>query len=266
MASTDSRPVILLSNDDGFQSHGINALFEALSEVADVTMVAPALDQSATSHALSLHRPLRHREVAERVHVVDGTPADCVYVGLFHPKILPRRPDAVVSGINHGPNLGSDVHYSGTVAAAREGALRQIRAVAFSLADAVGFDLCVPIAVEMTMRLLDTELPKGPAPLLNVNFPGGTPNGIRATRLGERTYFDDISIREDPRGREYLWLGGPGPNEHPPVDGSDTEAVDSGFVSVTPLRVEVTRPDHFGVAAYVAGPTADDASIAVEER
>ena len=260
MTESHDRPVILLSNDDGYQSHGINALFEALDDFADVTMVAPALDQSATSHALSLHRPLRHREVGERVHIVDGTPADCIYVGLFHPKILPRKPDVVVSGINHGPNLGSDVHYSGTVAAAREGALRQIRSMAFSLADAVGFEVAVPIAVEMTKRLLAAVLPEGRAPLLNVNFPPGEPTGIRTTRLGERTYFDEISIREDPRGREYLWLGGPGPEEHPPIEGSDTEAVDAGYVSVTPLRVEVTRPDHFGVAAYVAGPGNDDVS------
>ncbi len=253
-----SRPVVLLANDDGYQSRGINALFEALGTFADVHMVAPALDQSATSHSLSLQRALRHRNPKERIHYVDGTPADCVYVGLFHPRVLPRSPDMIVSGMNHGANLGSDVHYSGTVAAAREGAIRGIPAIAFSLVEPSGFDAAIPIALEMTKRLWAMERPGGQAPLLNVNFPGGTPKGVRATRLGKRSYIDAIDVRVDPRGREYLWLGGAGAAPNDPVEGSDTEAVDAGYVSVTPLDVDATHPDHLGAAAFVAGPPKGD--------
>jgi 5'-nucleotidase len=254
---SDRTPIILVSNDDGYLAAGNRAVREALASVGDVYTVAPLVDQSATSHSLSLDRALRRRQMEERVHAVDGTPADCIYVALFHPRILPRRPDVVVSGINHGPNLGNDVHYSGTVAAAREGALRGIPAIAFSLCGKEGLDAAVPIAVEMVRKLLEAKTPGGSAPLLNVNFPGAPPRGVRATRLGLRTYHDEISVRVDPRGREYLWVGGPGPAPHERVEGSDTEAIDEGYASVTPLRVEVSHPDHFGIAAYVAGPPND---------
>jgi 5'-nucleotidase len=246
------RPVILLSNDDGYLSRGNRALREVLEVVGDVYTVAPLVDQSATSHSLSLDRALRLREMGERVYAVDGTPADCIYVALFHPRILPRKPDIVVSGLNHGPNLGNDVHYSGTVAAAREGALRGIPAIAFSLCGKDGLEASLPIAEQMVRRLLEAARPPGSTPLLNVNFPGEIPKGVRATRLGLRVYQDDISVRIDPRGREYLWIGGPGPAPHERVQGSDTEAIDDGYASVTPLRVEVSHPDHFGIAAYVA--------------
>lgn len=261
------RPLVLLSNDDGVQAKGIRLLFEAMSEDFDTFMVAPERDQSATSHALSLHKALRHREVEDRVHALDGTPADCVYVGLFHPRILPRKPDLVVSGLNHGPNLAGDVHYSGTVAAAREGALRGIPSMAFSAANEEVMEAAVPLAVAMVRRLYDATPPRvatppeDPAqdeqsqvPLLNVNFPVPPIRGVRATRLGIRDYRDEISVRLDPRGREYLWLGGPGPEPHRSMHGSDTEASDEGVVSVTPLRMGLTHAGQLGVASYVVGP------------
>ncbi len=251
-----SRPLILVSNDDGVDALGIRALHGALRTFADVVVVAPKYEQSAQSHAISLHRPLRHDVLEEGVHAIDGTPVDCVYVALYRTDLLPRRPDLCVSGINHGPNLGSDVVYSGTVAAAREAALRGIPAIAFSQVGrriAGALDSSAAVARRLCQRFLEAELPGGQVPLLNVNFPEGESRGIRPTRLGVRHYAEGVEVRADPRGRDYYWIGGPGGVRHEPLDGSDTDAVDAGFVSVTPLRIERTFPDHFGIAAFVAG-------------
>jgi 5'-nucleotidase len=232
-----NRPLVLLSNDDGYRSLGINALAAALRQVADVVVCAPETEQSAASHALSLHRPLRLFRHGEGTFSVDGTPADCVYVALYSERrVLPRRPDAVISGMNHGVNLGDDVFYSGTVAAAREGALKGIPSIAFSAAlDADSTQAC-ELAARLTMGLLSEETP-GPV-LLNVNFPAGNAWEVRATRLGHRIYRDEVDFRRDPRGREYLWIGGPGA-EHRPLAGSDTEAHDAGAVSITPLVLDL---------------------------
>ena len=194
------RPLILVSNDDGVFAPGCVALRKALLELGEVVTVAPMHQQSAGSHAITLGKPVRLHEIEPHVYAVDGTPADCVYVGLFHPDVLSRQPDIVVSGINHGPNLGNDVFYSGTVAAAREGAFRGIPALAVS--------------------------PRGR---------GG------------------VVSRQDPRGRDYMWIGGAGEPRHEAISGSDTEAVDEGYISFTPLRLEMTYPEHLGVAAFVAG-------------
>jgi 5'-nucleotidase len=232
-----SRPLVLLSNDDGYRSLGINALAGALREVADVVVCAPETEQSAASHALSLHRPLRLFRHGEGVFSVDGTPADCVYVALYaQGRVLARRPDVVVSGMNHGVNLGDDVFYSGTVAAAREGALKGVPSIAFSAAlDADPARACA-LAARLTLNLA-TEATPTPV-LLNVNIPPGDQWQVRATRLGHRIYQDEVDFRRDPRGREYLWIGGPGAR-HQPVPGSDTEAYDAGAVSVTPLVLDL---------------------------
>lgn len=251
------RPLILLSNDDGVGARGIRTLHATLVAFADVVVVAPQTEQSANSHALTLARPLRHR-VIDGFHAIDGTPADCIYVGLYWKDLMPRAPDLVVSGINHGYNLGSDTFYSGTVAAAREGALRGIPAVAFSLGMAEGsdFDAIAPIAGAIVERLLAMPLRASLGtkegarpPLLNVNFPAGVPRpaGLRATRLGRRRYEDEVDVRRDPRGREYFWIGGPNAF-HDPSDGSDTEAVDHGHVSITPLGLDATEPAHRTIA------------------
>jgi 5'-nucleotidase len=250
-----SEPLILLSNDDGVRAPGIGALREALVGLGRVVTVAPEREQSAGSHAITLSRPLRHRRIAEDVHAIDGTPVDCIYVALHYQGLLPRRPDMVVSGINHGPNLGFDVFYSGTVAAAREGALRGIPAIAFSMAGhGDGLPQLGAIAREMAQRLLEAGRPGSDAVLLNVNFPAGAPRGIRATCLGRRHYAEGVDVRQDPRGREYFWIGGPGAPQNEPVEGSDTEAVEEGFVSVTPLLLRATDGEGLGVAAHVAGP------------
>ena len=249
-----TRPLILVSNDDGVDAPGNLALREALQDLGDVYTVAPQTEQSAKSHAITLEYPLRFREVEDRIWAVDGTPADCVYVAFFLKGLLPRRPDLVVSGINHGPNLGNDVHYSGTVAAAREGALRGVPSIAFSNARSDMTEAARYAAI-FTERLLQAvQPPTGQAALLNVNFPAVDPLGTRATRLGLRLYSDEVEVRDDPRGRHYLWIGGPGGVEHEQLQGADTEAIDDGYISVTPLSIEATQPDHLGLAAFIAAP------------
>lgn len=231
------RPLILLSNDDGFRAQGLNALRAALLPHADVIVCAPESEQSASSHSLSLHRPLRLFEHGEGVFSVDGTPADCVYTAFFAgTRILPRRPDLVLSGLNHGANLGDDVFYSGTVAAAREGALRGVPALALSAGLEADRLLAAKEAARIALALFRTQ-PTGPL-LLNVNIPAGRDWQWRATRLGGRFYTDEVEFRTDPRGREYLWLGGPGV-EHRPVAGSDTEAYDAGIIGLTPLVLDL---------------------------
>lgn len=254
-----SRPLILASNDDGVDAEGLKALCAALEPVADVYVVAPEFEQSARSHAISLHSTLRHHRYSANVHSIEGTPADCVYVALYREDLLPRWPDLVVSGINHGANLATDVHYSGTVAAAREAALRGLPAIAFSLLPGGNMQLAAQTARSIVERTLATAKPSEHPVFLNVNFPPGIPNGIRATRLGRRLYREGVDVRTDPRGREYYWIGGPGGVEHRPLEGSDTDAADEGFTSITPLRLELTNPDHMAFAAYVCGPE-DEAS------
>ena len=246
------RPLILLSNDDGVHAKGLRLLRDALLQIADVVTVAPLFEQSANSHALTLARPLRHR-IIDELHAIDGTPADCVYVALFEARFLPRKPDLVVSGINHGYNLATDTFYSGTVAAAREGALRGVPAIAFSCGSGGSMEAAMPICARIASRMLSAPKPAGAAALLNVNFPAGRASyqGVRATCLGRRRYIDEVHLRNDPRGHEYFWIGGPSA-EHDPMPGSDTDAVDAGYVSVTPLLLDHSQPEHLGLAAYVA--------------
>ncbi len=235
-SSAMNRPLLLLSNDDGHRAIGIHRLRAALAQIADVVICAPEVEQSAASHAISLHRPLRLLEHAPGVFAVDGTPADCVYTALYGgTRILPRRPDVVVSGLNHGVNLGDDVFYSGTVAAAREGALRGIPAIAFSATEGAELEAAAELARDLVWSLL-TAVPPRPL-LLNVNFPVGSGWRVRATRSGSRIYKDEVEYRMDPRGREYLWLGGPPGATHTQAEGTDTWAFDSGEVGVTPLTL-----------------------------
>ncbi|MEZ4226315.1 MAG: 5'/3'-nucleotidase SurE [Polyangiaceae bacterium] len=251
-----NRPLILLSNDDGYRSAGINVLAETLREFADVVICAPETEQSASSHSLSLHRPLRLYAHGEQTFSVDGTPADCVYVALHaEQRVLARRPDLVVSGLNHGVNLGDDVFYSGTVAAAREAALKGLPALAVSAAQgadrAAAARLSATIARAMLAQAFDRAV------LLNVNFPSGSSWEVTPTRLGRRVYEDGVEFRRDPRGREYLWIGGPGVT-HREAPGSDTEAYDAGRVGVTPLVLDLwgrsQQGDAEAVVQALAGP------------
>ena len=245
------RPLALLTNDDGVDALGLQSLRRALVLQADVVVVAPAYQRSACSHAVTLHRAMHPVRQAQGVFAIDGTPADCVYIALHQGHFFSRAPDVVVSGINHGPNLGDDIYYSGTVAGAREGALRGIPGIAFSMDGDRDFDAAAALAARIAHRLLETKLPDGPAPLLNVNFQSGSSKGVRATRLGRRVYREPVVTEyDDAAGREYYTVGGY--PHHEECEGSDTQALEQGYASVTPLVVEATNPDHLAVAAYVA--------------
>jgi 5'-nucleotidase len=243
------KTLVLLANDDGYRARGLNLLAQALRPMADVVICAPEVEQSAASHALSLHRPLRLFQHGEGVFSVDGTPADCVYVALHSEKrVLPRWPDAVVSGVNHGVNLGDDVFYSGTVAAARESALKGIPSLAVSAAPDAELEAAAELGARLTVAL--AALGAGPT-LINVNVPKGRGWPLRATRLGRRIYRDEVEFRRDPRGREYLWIGGPGADHHP-VPGSDTEAFDEGVVGITPLVLDLWHKEGHEAAESLA--------------
>jgi 5'-nucleotidase len=240
MTSPEARPVILVSNDDGHQAAGIRALAAAMEPLGDVFVVAPEAEQSASSHAISIHRPLRIREVRPRWYAVDGTPTDCSYVGINH-VLKARRPSLMVSGINHGANLADDVTYSGTVAAAMEASLLGVPAIAFSLVARQDFEFrpAARFAASLVAAALSRPLP--PTMLLNVNIPGGRePAGYAVTRLGKHSYGFDVIEKVDPRGRKYYWIGG-NEYQHEDIPGSDCNAVlRDGLVSVTPLQLDLT--------------------------
>jgi 5'-nucleotidase len=260
---TAERPLVLLSNDDGYSAEGLRALHRALSRHADVVVCAPEINQSATSHSLSLHRVLRLREVEPGVFAIDGTPADCVYVALHaNGRVLPRKPDLVVSGMNHGLNLGFDVFYSGTVAAAREGALRGIPAVAVSADQRADKDAAAALGARIAMAALATYRSAADAkvPLFNVNVPPGQTWSVRPTRLGARLYAEDVIFREDPRGHEYLWIGGGGVR-HDHVPGSDTEAFDEGFASITPLTIDLSSAEGGSLCAETCAAALEHRSV-----
>jgi len=246
------RALLLVSNDDGVHAEGLHALTASLRRLGDVYVVAPEREQSASSHRITLSGVLRHRDLGDNVHTVDGTPADCIYVALNLTGLLPRRPDVVISGINHGLNLGMDVVYSGTVAAAREGALRGLRAMAVSAEVGANMAEVAEHAGGLVERLLQLATPFGAPVLLNVNYPRETPRGALSTRLGRREYQDIVEARTDPRGRSYYWIGGP-VSAHDNAEGADTTAIDRGYVSITPLALELTHHAQLGYAAELSG-------------
>lgn len=235
-----TRPRILVCNDDGIHAKGLEALTGAVEGLGEVWVVAPEYEQSASSHALSLHRPLRIREEGYRRFSVDGTPADCVYLAVNH-LMKDAAPTLVVSGINHGPNLAADVFYSGTVAAAMEGALLGVPAIAFSLVTRRTFEF--GHAAQFARAVVKAALAAPPPPrmLLNVNIPAYPPlKGYRVTRLGRHSYGGDVIEKEDPRGRRYYWIGGTG-YEHVAAPGTDVTAIhDEQVASITPLMLDLT--------------------------
>jgi len=242
-------PRILVSNDDGYMSDGLRALVAAVEPLGEVWVVAPETEQSAASHAISIHRPLRIRKVRPRWFAVDGTPTDCSYIAVNH-VMKDRRPALMVSGINHGPNLADDVTYSGTVAAAIEASLLGVPAIAFSLAMRQDFDFgpAARFAGSLARAVLGASPP--PHLLLNVNVPGGRePAGYAVTRLGKHTYGFEVVEKVDPRGRNYYWIGG-NEYQHEDIPGSDCNAVlRDGLVSVTPLQLELTADEMMPVIA-----------------
>ncbi|MEJ2581828.1 MAG: 5'/3'-nucleotidase SurE [Acidobacteriota bacterium] len=233
-----AKPRILVTNDDGYTSEGIQVLADALEGLAEVWVVAPNSEQSAVSHALTLDRPLRIERLGEHRISVDGTPTDCVAIAVSN-LMNGDEPDLVVSGINFGYNMGADVHYSGTVSAAFEGVILGVPAMAVSLGvgEGLSFHLAAKFARDVARWILDNGLPRNT--LLNINVPVGTPLGVKLTRLGVRRYTEGVIEETDPRGRRIFWIGG-GQPVWEPIPDTDFHEVASGYVSVTPLHLDMT--------------------------
>jgi 5'-nucleotidase len=229
---------ILVTNDDGYTSEGIQVLADALEGLAEIWVVAPNREQSAVSHALTLDRPLRIERLGDRRVSVDGTPTDCVAIAIAN-LMDGGAPDLVVSGINFGFNMGADVHYSGTVSAAFEGVILGVPAMAVSLGvgEGLSFHIAAKLAKELAGWILSNGLP--PDTLLNVNVPVGEPLGVKLTRLGVRRYTEGVIEETDPRGHRIYWIGGGRPVWEPIPD-TDFHEVAAGYVSVTPLHLDMT--------------------------
>lgn len=237
---------LLCTNDDGILAHGLSCLVKAAEQLGDVTIVAPDREQSATSHSLTLHHPVRPVKRAERVYQIDGTPTDCVMIAVE--ALMPERPDFVLSGINHGQNMGEDVLYSGTVAAAMEGLSLGIPSIAMSFAggdlraDTSLLDQQVEIITPLLAHIL--ALPAFPPnTLLNINLPPLPKDkikGVRLTNLGKRVYSDSLQKMQDPWGREIYWIGG-GSIAWTGDEKSDFRAIQDGFISLTPLHLDLTN-------------------------
>jgi len=236
--------LILVTNDDGVLAPGLRTLAETAAEFGDVVVVAPEVEKSGVSHAITLTEPLRVREIEPGWHTLSGTPADCVFIGINH--VLDRKPDLVLAGLNRGPNLGFDVIYSGTVGGAMEGTIQHIPAVAFSLVSGDGkypFDEMRPQVRAVLEEVVRSGVPE--RTLLNVNVPAPSLApfcGFKVTRLGNRMYSNDIWEREDPRQGKYLWIGGTRVTMEDDPE-SDCGAVKQGYVSLTPITPDVMAHD-----------------------
>lgn len=236
---------ILISNDDGIESPGILLLAEALEKFAKVTVVAPHRERSTSGHSLTLHKPLRCFEVKPNYFAVTGSPADCVYMGTR--LLMKTKPDMIITGVNRGANLGNDIYYSGTVAAAREGAYYGVKAIAFSLClghhldkSELHWDSAIQFAKTFVPLVSKKEFPLNR--IINVNIPNVKPaeiKGVKISKQGMRYYSDDIADRVDPRNRHYYWLGGEYKGFEN-IPGSDCVHVDEKFISVTPLKIDCT--------------------------
>ncbi len=234
-----SERLILLTNDDGLWAPGLAALARAASRFGRVVTVAPDRNRSAISSALSLHNILRLNQVGLERFACDGTPVDCVLLGIC--EVLKRQPDWVLSGINHGFNLGEYVFYSGTVGAAFEGRLQGARAAAFSIHPQGSLEEAEPWIQSFLERWEAMELPENR--IWNVNLPKGIPQGFKLTTQDSRAYHDLVERRTDPRSTPYYWIGGDAGPTYAKAPGSDAEAVFSGHASVTPLRLDLGCPE-----------------------
>src|SRR5512139_1626091 len=235
------QPVILVTNDDGVHSPGLIALLKAMRDIGDAYVIAPDRERSAVGHALTLHRPLKAEELREHVYSVNGTPTDCVALAVH--KIISRKPDLVASGINRGANLGDDVTYSGTVSAAIEGTILGVPSFAISL---VGdrpfhFESAAPVAVRIGSYILEKSLPYDT--LLNVNVPNLPREailGMRITKQGKRVYDNAIQEIRSPWGDKHYWIGG-GQSYWEHGENMDIQAVLDGYVSLTPIHLDLTN-------------------------
>lgn len=234
---------ILLSNDDGYSAEGLVALAKGLGEMAGISVIAPDKNRSAASNSLTLDMPLRAETLTNGFIKVDGTPTDCVHLAITG--LLDKEPDMVIAGINHGANLGDDVLYSGTVAAATEGRFLGLPAIAISMASSNPQYIAtgVKVAQVVLQRILDKPLARDI--LLNVNVPDlpwEELKGFQSTRLGQRHKAEPVIKSADPRGRTIYWVGPPG-KEQDAGEGTDFYAINQGFVSITPLQLDLTRYD-----------------------
>ncbi|MGE3975226.1 MAG: 5'/3'-nucleotidase SurE [Bdellovibrionales bacterium] len=237
---------ILISNDDGIASQGMLGLADALESLgAQVLVVAPQFERSTTGHSLTLHKPLRLKEVAKNRFYVSGSPADCVYMATRH--LLNKKPDLLVTGVNYGANLGQDIYYSGTVAAAREGSFFGIKSIAMSLCLQYGeevpkfhWESAFEFAKKLIPRFHASSFPA--THVLNVNVPNISPKEIRGVKFGvqgKRIYTDSVEECTDPRGKKYYWVGGT-LHGHDNLAGSDCNLVQEGYISLTALRSNAT--------------------------
>ncbi len=235
----DARPLILVTNDDGILAPGLEALAQAAHALGDVVVAAPESERSGSSRAITLHAHLRAKPLRERWYAVAGSPVDCVYLGSLH--LCPRVPDLVLSGINPGYNLGSDVFYSGTVGAAAEGFMRGASAMALSVDREADPRAVTPMVHRLAQRLLAAS----ERHLWNVNIPPGAgrrEDEVVVTRLGRRAYQETVEERLDLMGNPYYWIGGPPQvGDHQP--GEDTWAIQHGKISLTPLELDITARD-----------------------
>jgi 5'-nucleotidase len=233
--------VILVTNDDGVHSPGVIALYRAMKDLGDTYIVAPDRERSAAGHSLTMHRPLKAEEIRERVFSINGTPTDCVTLGIN--KLLPEKPALVVSGINKGANLGDDITYSGTVSAAVEGTIFGVPSIAFSLIAGkhYQFETAALFAVRLGAYVLRNSLPYDT--LLNVNVPNVPKDeirGVKLTKQGKRIYDGSIQETFDPRGEKHYWIGGGEPYWERGED-MDIEAVQANFISLTPIHLDLTN-------------------------
>ena len=233
--------LILLTNDDGVHSEGLMLLVEGLKRQHEICVVAPERERTCVGHAITLHKPLRIKETGDGIYATNGTPADCILLGVK--AVLRRKPDLIISGINKGPNMGQDVNYSGTVAAAKEGAFLGIPSLAVSINARSHFRFSDAIRVigEAIQVIREGKFPA--STFLNINIPNVSFNkmkGFMVTRLGKRIYTDTVIERTDPRGGKYYWIGGNG-ELYESLEGTDFFAIEKGFVSVTPLGLDGTN-------------------------
>ena len=241
-------PTILVTNDDGISSPGIKILSKTLKSIGEVYVVAPETEQSAVAHALTLHRPLKSEKTGKNTYYINGTPTDCVIIGVN--KLLPFKPDIIVSGINNGGNLGDNLTYSGTVAAAIEGTLLGIPSIAISLATeyqnnhglrklTAGFNRAADCAKKIVKKIIETGLPKDT--LLNINVPDlAEIKGTKITKQGKLVYDNGIQEISDPRGKECYWIGGGEPQWKRGGD-TDLDAIHKGYISITPVHLDLTN-------------------------
>ena len=246
---------VLLTNDDGYQAEGLRAVAERLADLATVSIVAPSREQSGTAQSLTLRQPIVCNRIAEREWAIDGTPADCVIVALH--KLLPEKPDLLISGINHGANLGENVYYSGTVGAAREGALHHIPSMAVSLCakkEKAKFENSAYVARATAELILKEGLPD--QVLLNVNVPEPWNGSVQFTRQSGKITRNQLSEGKDPRGRSYFWLFEQRIDKDVEPD-TDYAAIFSGAVSITPLHLDPTHTESLNHLSHWAKTIAE---------